>query len=520
MYALKILLFVCSLTIAIGCSNDRSSEMSWDELNAQVRSLLDHAYAKDSINTANVACAIDEAIALILKTIEAKERNPRPNQADLARMHKLLGTLKSSKGDYVGANNSHKRALEYAEKVYGTNHFEVADHLCSLAKLAVHEKRYDDAKLFFKQGLSMMGAAQEHAAYNPTVHIGAIDSYGTFLRGQGAYVKASTLYKVAFDVLDTMDHMPEEGEQLLRSGALDFMEGRMYTQALPFVERLLCLAEQGLARYEDEEWQHIAVANQLTDLAIIYTAHGEYSDAENLYDRAIEIYDKKAGYNSSPFFHSMLDILTERCRDHMEYMQRKRDGEELLNDDPPPYIYPRGATREYPRLEQEDHVEEEINAKEVLLDNNAGLGCFVSNYVSLVRAEDLESLYQLLHPKVRDDLSEEQKIAVMMFGVRSHLRNIDAFTVDCKEVSKAEMAEIEDRAIRRGSQYVVQPQVKVSITIERGPHSRVTIPVYASKYGDEWYLVQSVPGEERTKQIYEIHRDLLRKSQSQSETTD
>ncbi len=121
-----------------------------------------------------------------------------------------------------------------------------------------------------------------------------------------------------------------------------------------------------------------------------------------------------------------------------------------------------------------------------------------------------------MHPKVRDDLSEKQKIAIM-FDVRTHLRDIDAFTVDCKSVSKAEMAEIEKRAIRRGSQYVIKPEVKVSITIERGPHSRVTIPVYASKYGDEWYMVQSVPGEERTRQLYDIYRELLRKSLSQSE---
>ncbi len=93
-----------------------------------------------------------------------------------------------------------------------------------------------------------------------------------------------------------------------------------------------------------------------------------------MYKRAIHIYKRIVGTD---------DILTKRCRDHMEYMQRKRDGEELLDDVPPPYIYPRGAKiDELQRLERDDHGEEEVNAKEVMLDEIAGLSSFVSYYIS------------------------------------------------------------------------------------------------------------------------------------------
>ncbi len=253
-------MIVVCVAFVLACTRSGDSELSWDELNAQVQVLINQAMEQARMENHDAEeKTVSKSIALTLKTIEAKERNARHNQGDLVKMHRLAGYLKELAGNRDTAVKYYERALEYAVIKYGSNHFEVAECLYWLATSSDGNRKGVDAVGVLGQAVGIMDKERErgHPAYNPVLHIRALDVYGRLLRERGAYAEGSMLFKKAIDIMDFMDYMPEEGLHILRSGTRFYMNNNMYTQALPLVDRQLAYFKRALTKDAGHPWTNM-----------------------------------------------------------------------------------------------------------------------------------------------------------------------------------------------------------------------------------------------------------------------
>ncbi|HEU0184151.1 MAG TPA: CHAT domain-containing tetratricopeptide repeat protein [Blastocatellia bacterium] len=298
-----------------------------------------------------------EALPLVERSREIRERLLGPEHSDVAEALRSLGKLYKGIGDYAKAEPFYKRALAILEKVQGLEHPGVATVVDDLAMLYLYKGEYEKSELLHQRALSVREKVlgPEHPDVATSLHNLAGLHYE-----RGEYLKAESLFQRAIEIREKvlgLDHIEvasslnnlatvythignyTKAESLLRRGleieerrlgpdhpeiahtltnfAFYYRERGAYTQAETLCLRALALNEKSLGP------DHPNVAASLYNLADLYFEKGDYAKAEQLYQRSLAIREKSLGTDHR-YFASTLNNLAEIYFKRGDFEQAER----------------------------------------------------------------------------------------------------------------------------------------------------------------------------------------------------
>jgi tetratricopeptide (TPR) repeat protein len=187
----------------------------------------------------------DEALPLVERALEIRERLLGTEHRDVAAAIEILAGIYTNKGGYVKAEPLYRRALAIREKAVGKDHPDTGASLNNLALLYYYQGKYMEAEPLYKRALDIrekaLGKDHPFTATN-------LNNLANLYRAQGKYVEAEPLHKRALDI-----------------------------------------REKALGK------DHPSTASSLNNLALVYESQGKYVEAEPLYKRALAIREKALG---------------------------------------------------------------------------------------------------------------------------------------------------------------------------------------------------------------------------------
>jgi CHAT domain-containing protein/Tfp pilus assembly protein PilF len=229
----------------------------------------------------------DEALPLVQRAIEIREKLLGPNHRDVAIATGELAWLYDMKGELAKAEPLYERARSIIEKVRGSEHPDVANSLGVLALLYLNRGENAKASLFQARAVAIfektLGA--EHPRF-----VDYLNTLAEIHRDRGEYAEAESLLKRALVLGERSlgsDH-PDVARTLRNLAILYDIKGE-FAKAEPLIQRALSIREKELGP------EHGYVADSLNILAVIYTQMGNYIKAEQLYQRVLAIYEKLYG---------------------------------------------------------------------------------------------------------------------------------------------------------------------------------------------------------------------------------
>src|SRR6266545_3505182 len=187
----------------------------------------------------------DEALQLVERSLEIRERLLGPDHPDVATAINSLAILHRQKGQYAKAEQLCRRSLAIREKTLGPDHPDVASSLNGLGTLYHNRGECAKAEPFYQRALAIWEKAlgPEH----PNV--------------------ATSLNNLAECYIDNSDDVKAE----------------------PLYQRALAIWEKALGL------EHPLVAESLNGLASLYYGRGDYERGETLFQRALTIWEKTLG---------------------------------------------------------------------------------------------------------------------------------------------------------------------------------------------------------------------------------
>jgi len=228
-----------------------------------------------------------KAEPLYQRALTIFERALSPEDPRIAITLNSLAALYWNKGDYVKAEPLAQRALAVMERAFGREHPNVAMVVNSLA--IIHSSRGDYAKAepLFWRALAIW--ERTFGPENPNVGM-ALNNLASIFYDEGEYAKAEPLYQRALAILEkTLGRESPDVVAILNNLANVYLDKGEYGKAKPLYERALSIREKALGP------EHPKVAVLLNNLATLYRNKGEYAEAEPLYRRALAIYEKALG---------------------------------------------------------------------------------------------------------------------------------------------------------------------------------------------------------------------------------
>src|SRR5882724_1186796 len=207
-----------------------------------------------------------------------------------------------------------------AEKVYSTAAAEAPSssdpsHLSrardGLARVYQEQRRYSEAERIFQDQLE---AAVNSPQPNTLVHAGHM-SLALLYQDEGNFAEAESHYKAALAETEKAELFPGRGFWCSTSMWLArfYVARQRYSEAEPLFQRALEVHEEdrGPASY---------LPHHLQEFAKLYEVQGKYEAAEALYRRALEVCEHLHGVNSS-FTARAFDDLAGFCRARGRYAE-------------------------------------------------------------------------------------------------------------------------------------------------------------------------------------------------------
>jgi tetratricopeptide (TPR) repeat protein len=212
----------------------------------------------------------------------------------------------------------YQRALTITEQQLGSDHPNVATILSNLAELYREQRRYGEAEPLYQKALVIL--EQQLGCDHPDVARN-LNNLAEVYREQGRYEDAEPLYGRAWLILkevlsenNSLTQIVEENwrvsvlktaregqvEELsdhprvarwLNALANGYQEQGSYSEAEQLYKKALSIREQQLGS------DHLDVSESLSGLALLYQVQGRYIDAELLYQRSLLIVEKQSGAN-------------------------------------------------------------------------------------------------------------------------------------------------------------------------------------------------------------------------------
>jgi len=229
----------------------------------------------------------DEAMPLVERSLEIRERILGPDHRDVAATLHALASILWNKGEYAKAEPLYQRALTIFEGALSPEDPRIAITLNSLAALYWNKGDYVKAEPLAQRALAVMERAfgREH----PNVAM-VVNSLAILHSARGDYAKAEPLFWRALAIWERTlgPENPNVGTALNNLAIIFYDEGE-YAKAEPLYQRALAIREKTLGRESPE------VVAILNNLANVYLDKGEYGKAKPLYERALAIREKALG---------------------------------------------------------------------------------------------------------------------------------------------------------------------------------------------------------------------------------
>jgi tetratricopeptide (TPR) repeat protein len=297
------------------------------------------------------------------------------------------------KGDYDGAAEMGKRALEVAEKDFGPDHPDTAGSLYNLGLVYIKQHKDAEAEPLFKRALAITEKALGPDDARVATILEALSSL-YFIQGQ--YPEAEPLYKRLLAVREKTlgpDH-PDVAETLFNLGGLYYFQDR-YEEGEPLLKRSLAINEKALGPDDPR------TAKVLNGLARHYYFQDRYAEAEPLFKRSLAIREKALGPDH-PDVAESLSNLADLYGDQDRYAEAEPLSkralailEKALDPDDPGLAYRlRDLAKLYQRLGR--YVEAEPLSKRALAIREKALG---PDHLDV--AESLNDLAVLYHVQGR-----------------------------------------------------------------------------------------------------------------------
>jgi CHAT domain-containing protein/Tfp pilus assembly protein PilF len=237
------------------------------------------------------AAKYDEALPIIERALEIRERVLGPDHPDLAACLNSLGILYKNKGDLVKAEALYQRALAIREKTMGSEHPGVAAVLNNLAIVYRDRGEIAKAEELHQRALSIREIAlgPEHPDFAQS-----LNNLALILRSRGEYGKAELMHQRSLNIWEKA-FGPEDTRvaRSLHSLAFLYWESGEYAKSEPLYQRALAIFEKTLGP------EHPDYAQTLNNLALLYYYRGDYVKAEPSFHRALKIYEKTLGPSHS-----------------------------------------------------------------------------------------------------------------------------------------------------------------------------------------------------------------------------
>src|SRR6266511_363300 len=229
----------------------------------------------------------DEALQLVERSLEIRERLLGPDHPDVATAINSLAILHRQKGQYAKAEQLCRRSLAIRESALGPDHPHVADSLNNLASIYYNQGDFPKADLLFRRALMI-----REKALGPS-HLDVAQSLSNLIvlyRDTGEYAKAAPLSQRALAIFEERlgpEHL-DVAQALNNTASLYWSRGD-YAEAEPLFRRALAIREKTLGP------EHPDVASSLNGLGTLYHNRGECAKAEPFYQRALAIWEKALG---------------------------------------------------------------------------------------------------------------------------------------------------------------------------------------------------------------------------------
>jgi CHAT domain-containing protein/Tfp pilus assembly protein PilF len=241
----------------------------------------------------------DEALRLVERVLEIRERILGPDHRGVAAAINDLAILYYYKGDYARAELLHRRTLGIRKKALGPGHPDVAASLNGLANLYWHKGDYVKAEPLHQHALRIREKALGPG--HPSVGI-SLNNLAILYHDAGDYAKAEKLLRRALGIKEKAlgpEHT-SVAESVNNLGRL-YQERGENAQAEPLHQRALAIWEKTFGP------EHPNIAVSLKSLASLCRSRGDYERSEHLFQRALAIFEKTWG----PEHSEVVDCINE-----------------------------------------------------------------------------------------------------------------------------------------------------------------------------------------------------------------
>jgi len=225
-----------------------------------------------------------EAERFYRRAIADIEKSKDTNPSTKTVIYIGLADLHYAQGRYNEAELVYWQVLAAVEKEYGLDDLTLAKPLNRVGALLIEQERYSEAERVFERSLSL-----QEKALGPNHHDLAVilHNLATAHSNLGNETKAKALSERSFAILENLGVENAILIRPLNNRASSLRHDGKYQDAEVLYKRALAIAEKSFGP------NHIDVALIITNLADLYdTELGRSREAEELWQRAIDIYDK------------------------------------------------------------------------------------------------------------------------------------------------------------------------------------------------------------------------------------
>ncbi|CAM9130011.1 unnamed protein product [Ectocarpus sp. 8 AP-2014] len=241
----------------------------------------DHPAVAESLN--NGAALLGSQVR-VLKGFSLHFRECYSEFLDATVTPKRLSVTLSTafQGKYAEAESLYERATEIWEKALGPDHPTVANALNNRAGLLYKQGKYIEADLLYLRAVEIRELVL--GADHPDVAV-SLCTRGQLLTAQGDYAGAESLYRRAEDILEKSlgPNHPHVGTAISSRAVLLESQVRAQGNLRQFRRADMCQEKKSFV------FDSLSCANPLS-----YT-QGKYAEAEPLFERATEIWEKALG---------------------------------------------------------------------------------------------------------------------------------------------------------------------------------------------------------------------------------
>jgi tetratricopeptide (TPR) repeat protein len=212
-------------------------------------------------------------------------------------------------GDLAKAEKLYSTAIAEARSLFDQSHLSRARD--ALGRVYQEQRRYREAERIFQDQLA---DAVNSPQPNTLVHAGHM-SLAMLYQDEGRFAEAETHYKAALAETDKAELFPGRGFWCSTSMWLAkfYVAQHRYSEAEPLFQRALEICEE-------DRSPHSYLPHHLQEFAKLYESQGQYEAAEALYRRALEVCEELHGASSS-FTARALDDLAKFCRARGRYSE-------------------------------------------------------------------------------------------------------------------------------------------------------------------------------------------------------